>query len=194
MGPMPGSPEGGTCIIAWPCSWALALDGQTDRRGVRSQGGLRGARGSSAQREFRESSAQGPSARVSRGVPQDRDLQGLGTRAQELLLVWSHCLPHSAGLGGKVPPPAGWAGETPVRQAHIHLQGGRPTLQTPGLHCWVAAAAFGPLGILPQVSPCEGRDETEKRPPWPPRASKPHVEPTCREAAAASRNCSGLSF
>lgn len=91
-------------------------------------------------------------------------------------------------------PPAGWAGETPVRQAHIHLQGGRPTLQTPGLHCWVAAAAFGPLGILPQVSPCEGRDETEKLPPRPPRASKPHVDPTCREAAAASRNCSGLSF
>ena len=73
MGPMPGSPEGGTCIIVWPCSWALALDGQTNRRGVRSQGGLQGARGTRPW--SRESSAQGFSAHASSGVPQDRDLQ-----------------------------------------------------------------------------------------------------------------------
>lgn len=64
-GPTPRSPEGGICIITWPCSWAPALDGQTDRRGVRSQGGRRGARGTRPW--SRETSAQGLSARASRG-------------------------------------------------------------------------------------------------------------------------------
>ena len=121
MGPMPGSPEGGTCIIVWPCSWALALDGQTNRRGVRSQGGLQGARGTRPW--SRESSAQGFSARASSGVPQDRDLQGLGTRAQELLLVWPRCLPHSPALGGKMPP--GRVGGGDACEAGTHPPSGR---------------------------------------------------------------------
>ena len=193
-GPVPRCPEGGTCVIAWPHSWAPALGEQTHGSGGRSQGGPRGARGT------RPRSTQGLSAHASKRAAGQGPL-GLRDDSPE-------ALSGVAPLPSTQPRP-GWEDPGGVGWGDACEAGSRPPAgrtadpaDTPRLQATFLGrgSSLGQLGISPRASPRERRwDESEKllaevMAMAPPRASSPHVDPTCRELATASRNCSGLSF
>lgn len=170
MGPMPGSPEGGTCIIAWPCSWALALDGQTNRRGSGHRVASEVPEGVQPRERVQREFSPGSLCTCVKGACRRTGTPGLGDKSPGAPLVWSCCLSLSAALVGRCPL-AGWA-ETPVRQAHIHLQGGTPH----PADSWVTLLGRG-SSIWPSGNLASGLSMKDgmrlKAPPWPPSLEAP---------------------
>ena len=82
--------------------------------------------------------------------------------------MWPSCPADSPSTqpcpGREDAPLAGWDGETPARLARVHLQGGRPALQTPGSQAMFLGrgSSLWPTGNLASGSPREGQDETVK--------------------------------